>query len=1063
MKAKKILLIISIAIAWQSIFSTGHASAATEISSNINTPTTWTKAGSPYIVLGNISVNAPFVIEPGVVVKVRNSYANGFTIKNSFTAVGTPLDKIVFTTVYDSSYGGNTRSYYSDQYSNDWKGIYVLPGQGQAKIENAKIFYGEYGIKYSTIDRYSTYKDLSVRNTEIRYSSSAGIYLRYTQPTMENLVLANNYYGLYVYQSTPDKIPVIKNSSIFGNNPNGAGVAGYYNPFIDARYNWWGDSSGPFYYSVNGKPEASNLDGKGNRIFGQNVLFRPWDQTDPTIPKEPVIFVPGIGASINPDLMIGGLFSNKWTMFDHTYDGMIEALKSMGYIEGKTLFIGYYDWRKSNEDSARDFLKPLIDRALNLNPEAYKVNIVAHSMGGLVSRSYVQSPDYRGDVDNLIMIATPNHGSSDVYATWEGGSVPGNWELVTRTLMNVYLSYMSVKKLTFSNYETVHRYIPSVKQLMPLYDYVYKAGNSGDLKNYSSMHETNDFLAKLNNGMDLLNQRAKISIIIGDKQPTVGTIPVVDSDKEGIWQDGKPEPIDPQKNVTNGDGEVLKDSVQITNKFSATLDSNHRGIVTDAEPIVAQLLNEKLEKIHESPQINDELVVWSDGSNDMTITAPDGQKVSQDGGNIHDARFAGESKKNGFKIVSVPNPKNGNYNISVKGGDSSDVKIGIEHVDHTGNGANSSSNVSSEVQPDQTVQYVVSVDQTNIQNPVSGIIEQDSIAPVINIESPKDGEKYQHDLMLPIKISTTDDSSKPEEITIQALWDGMFELDLKESVDLKQQDLGEHIVKVVAVDKLGNKAEKTSTFQIVEISPVGGDSGSGSGNGGNTDTGTSTDTGTNTNTNTNTGTNTGDQVDPNQSNGTNNATGTNPVNPIPIETTNVTSQNVPIAETAVVKSKKHHHKKKSSKKKKSKRAEKKTKTGSSKNDRPSGKILSIVNNLTSPMPEDKELEKLFEKERAEMLSQQDQIEIRGDGILPKEDVVEQAQIKQVQIEQIQPEKENIVKSTDLQMPVLGKLTDQILNNKGLVLGVSTEKNEQPDRSKTKPLQESSLNYPLLGS
>ncbi|HEX8974748.1 MAG TPA: hypothetical protein VF817_04665, partial [Patescibacteria group bacterium] len=47
--------------------------------------------------------------------------------------------------------------------------------------------------------------------------------------------------------------------------------------------------------------------------------------------------------------------------------------------------------------------------------------------------------------------------------------------------------------------------------------------------------------------------------------------------------------------------------------------------------------------------------------------------------------------------------------------------------------------------------------------------------------------------------------------------------------------------------------------------------------------------------------------------------------------------------------------------------------------------------------------------------------------------------------------------------VLGKLTDQILNNKGLVLGVSTEKNEQPDRSKTKPLQESSLNYPLLGS
>ena len=33
-------------------------------------------------------------------------------------------------------------------------------------------------------------------------------------------------------------------------------------------------------------------------------------------------------------------------------------------------------------------------------------------MGGLVARSYVESPDYAGGVDHLIMVGTPNNGSS---------------------------------------------------------------------------------------------------------------------------------------------------------------------------------------------------------------------------------------------------------------------------------------------------------------------------------------------------------------------------------------------------------------------------------------------------------------------------------------------------------------------------------------------------------------------------------------------------------------------------------------------------------------------------
>jgi pimeloyl-ACP methyl ester carboxylesterase len=39
------------------------------------------------------------------------------------------------------------------------------------------------------------------------------------------------------------------------------------------------------------------------------------------------------------------------------------------------------------------------------------VNVLAYSMGGLVSRAYIEGTDYAGGVERLIMIGTPNRGS----------------------------------------------------------------------------------------------------------------------------------------------------------------------------------------------------------------------------------------------------------------------------------------------------------------------------------------------------------------------------------------------------------------------------------------------------------------------------------------------------------------------------------------------------------------------------------------------------------------------------------------------------------------------------
>ncbi len=55
-----------------------------------------------------------------------------------------------------------------------------------------------------------------------------------------------------------------------------------------------------------------------------------------------------------------------------------------------------------------------------------KVDIVAHSMGGVVSRYYAQSDEYNNDIDQLIFLGTPHQGSPESYLAYEGAYFTGN-------------------------------------------------------------------------------------------------------------------------------------------------------------------------------------------------------------------------------------------------------------------------------------------------------------------------------------------------------------------------------------------------------------------------------------------------------------------------------------------------------------------------------------------------------------------------------------------------------------------------------------------------------------
>lgn len=113
------------------------------------------------------------------------------------------------------------------------------------------------------------------------------------------------------------------------------------------------------------------------------------------------------------DLRVGDVI-RKFAISEQ-YRALIRDLGTFGFREGATLFLHPYDWRRSNALAAAG-LADRIDRAVGSAGEETEVTLIAHSMGGLVSRYYLESgrfadrPGFRA-VRRLITLGTPHLGA----------------------------------------------------------------------------------------------------------------------------------------------------------------------------------------------------------------------------------------------------------------------------------------------------------------------------------------------------------------------------------------------------------------------------------------------------------------------------------------------------------------------------------------------------------------------------------------------------------------------------------------------------------------------------
>jgi pimeloyl-ACP methyl ester carboxylesterase len=97
------------------------------------------------------------------------------------------------------------------------------------------------------------------------------------------------------------------------------------------------------------------------------------------------------------------------------YDRLLIFLKRLGYSDDDIVTF-HYDWRLSNFETAKR-LKTTVDAIAGSG----KVDIIAHSMGGLISRIYFQTMGGSAKVNNLIMLGTPHRGSAKIFQRLRDG------------------------------------------------------------------------------------------------------------------------------------------------------------------------------------------------------------------------------------------------------------------------------------------------------------------------------------------------------------------------------------------------------------------------------------------------------------------------------------------------------------------------------------------------------------------------------------------------------------------------------------------------------------------
>ena len=587
----------------------------------------------------------------------------------------------------------------------------------------------------------------------------------------------------------------------------------------DVRYNWWGNTDGP--------ERCVNLDECEpwqiyKKVFGK-VDVSDWAKEENF--KDPVVVIPGIMGSWkwtnSSELKLDPVFG--------TYNELLETLDENKYAIGENLFPFPYEWHYSNVESAK-LLKTRVDE-IKVQTKWPKVDIVAHSMGGLIAREYIGTLNGGSNIDQLITLGTPHDGSPESYLTWEGGGFTG--------FKGLFLKKIFQQEAEEKGYANIFEYIRqapilSVRELLPIYSYL-RDKDDGSLRTYPDLYPINTFLQNLKTSTNI-NRLAPVTFtnIVG-KTNDSETIEEIRVEKASIellnnpeaivlWGHGKPDGYDSffggdrGLELGSGDGTVPIESAQnITADEIIELQSSHGDLPSDAAKTVVKVLtgSDALSDPGLIYLMDSLLLIMPFSPIDIQIVSPSGKRVGKnfETGGMYDeipgAYYTGYDTQNEF--ITVPNPEDGEYQILTEGTGEGDYRIEAVKITEGATPSDDAkeSVVSFEGTATQGVMEEKKIELLPDDTVISGDT-QDITAPTVDITSPENTTYFNNE-QIPVVYVVSDDVSSEDKIVKEVkLDDALFD---QASIDLSLHALGSHTFAVRTADEAGNEATQSVTFE----------------------------------------------------------------------------------------------------------------------------------------------------------------------------------------------------------------------------------------------------------